>query len=132
MALSRVFWFAASSFAISAHCARGILQNETYEYIAGFSLTSDICAHAGTTQTADIASTHSPAKTLHSFLFMFFILRDLAQDLHGGGPGLGDGSVAPIASWEVFYAGSLLNILRNISQKDTGLVHFVGSRSTNR
>jgi hypothetical protein len=43
--------------------------------------------------TADIATAHNPAKTLHSFLFMIVILRDLAQDLHGGEPGLSDGSV---------------------------------------
>src|SRR5208282_206847 len=78
MALSRIFWSAASAFAISAHCARGIFQNETYEYIGGFSLPSDICALAGETV---IASAHSPAKTPHTFMFMFFILRNLAQDL---------------------------------------------------
>jgi hypothetical protein len=93
MALSRIFWSAASAFAISAHCARGIFQYATYEYIGAFSFTSAICAHAGKTQTADIATAHNPAKTLHSFLFMIVILRDLAQDLHGGEPGLGDGSV---------------------------------------
>jgi hypothetical protein len=70
MALSRIFWSAASAFAISDHWARGIFQNETYEYIRGFSLTSDICACADEMQTADIAIVHSPAKTLHSFLFI--------------------------------------------------------------
>jgi len=67
--------------AISPHCARGILQNPTYEYIGGFSLLSDICAHAGNTHTADITSAHSPTKILPSFQFMIFTLHDLAQDL---------------------------------------------------
>src|SRR6202044_1285599 len=78
-AFSRTFWSAAFSFAISAHCARGRFQNATYEYIGGFSLTSAIWALAGEPQTADIASAHTPAKTLHTTLFMFFILRDLAR-----------------------------------------------------
>src|SRR5208282_2397718 len=82
MALSRIFRSASSAFAMSPHCARGILQNPTYEYIGGFSLLSDICAHAGNTHTADITSAHSPAKTLPSFQFMIFTLRDLAQDLN--------------------------------------------------
>src|SRR5208282_792624 len=84
MALSRIFWSAASAFAISAHCGRGIFQNDTYEYIGGFSLTSDICALDGAIQTADIAIAHSPAKTLHSFLFIKFILRDLAHEVQVG------------------------------------------------
>src|SRR5713226_3191389 len=79
MAFSRIFWSAAVAFSMSAHCARGILQNPMYEYIGGFSLTSDVCAPAGTAQTAAIASAQSPAKTLHTFLFMIFILRNLAR-----------------------------------------------------
>src|SRR5580692_3142612 len=87
IALSRSFALAAFDLSISAHCARGIFQNATYEYIGGFSLTSDICANAGKTQTADIVSTLSPAKNLHSFLFMILILRDLARDPWGTWPG---------------------------------------------
>src|SRR5580658_4794548 len=83
-ALSSIFALAAFDLSISAHCARGIFQYATYEYIGGFSLLSDICADTGTTQTADIANTHSPAKALHSLLLIICILRDLAQGLYGG------------------------------------------------
>src|SRR2546426_9272157 len=81
MAFSRIFWSAASFLSMSAHCARGICQNPTYEYIGGFSLTSGICAPAGAAQTAAIASAHSPAKTLPNFLFIIFILLS-SQDFH--------------------------------------------------
>src|SRR5271165_2858755 len=70
MAWSRIFWSPAVFLAISAHCARGMAQFPTYEYIGGFSLASDICAPAGTAQTTAIASAHSPTKTLLIFLFM--------------------------------------------------------------
>src|ERR1700685_872158 len=93
-ALSRIFALAMLDFAMSAHSARGRVQNATYEYIGGFSLTSDICADTGMAQTADIANTHSPAKTFHSFLFMIFILRDLPRTSMGD-PAWGDGSVHP-------------------------------------
>src|SRR5579864_785766 len=83
MALSKIFASAASFFAISAHCARGIFQNATYEYIGGFSLASDICADAGKTKTVDSASRHSAAKTIQSFRFIIFI-SVLAQALGGG------------------------------------------------
>src|SRR5580700_2589781 len=94
MALSRIFALAAFDLSISAHCARGIFQYATYEYSGGCSFASDICADAGTTQTADIATTHSPAKTLHSFLFMALILRDLPRASMGG-PGLGRRQCTP-------------------------------------
>src|SRR2546426_7591797 len=81
MDFSRIFWSAASFLSMSAHCARGIFQNPTYEYIGGFSLTSGICAPAGAAQTAAIASAHSPAKTLPNFLFIIFILLS-SQDFH--------------------------------------------------
>src|ERR1039457_7077579 len=89
MALSRIFWSAASAFAISSHWARGIFQNETYEYIRGFSLTSDICACADEMQTADIAIVHSPAKLSTVSCSLIFVLRDLAQEVQVGTSGHG-------------------------------------------
>src|ERR1017187_4813939 len=71
MAFSRIFRFAAPAFPISPHCARGIFQFETHEYIGGFSLLSELCARAGAEQTTDAASTHSPANTLDIFMFIF-------------------------------------------------------------
>src|SRR2546428_7255794 len=74
MAFSRIFWSAASFLSMSAHCARGIFQNPTYEYIGGFFFNSGISAPAGAAQTAAIAGAHSPAKTLPHFLFIIFLL----------------------------------------------------------
>src|SRR5579864_1302416 len=100
MALSRIFASAASFFAISAHCARGIFQNATYEYIGGFSLASDICADAGKTKTVDSASRHSAAKTIQSFRFIIFILRS--------GPGSRWGYVALATPVYTHRLGSIL------------------------
>src|SRR6266496_6593369 len=69
-ALSRTFASAAVFFSISAHCARGIAQFPTYEYIGAFSLTSDICACADPTTTVK-ASVHTPAKIPLNCLLMF-------------------------------------------------------------
>src|SRR5579871_4460683 len=71
-AFSTTFWSAASAFSISAHCPRGIFQNEMYEYIGGFSLTSDICAHAGRAQIAIIASPHTSAKAIFNLAIIAF------------------------------------------------------------
>jgi len=48
---SKIACVLAVAFSMSAHCERGILQLLTYEYIRGFSLTSDVCPSAA---TADI------------------------------------------------------------------------------
>jgi hypothetical protein len=76
-AWSRVFWSAALFFSISAHWARGIAQLLMYEYMGGFSLTSDVCARIGAAKTAAMASAHSPAKTLLNILFMKLSLREV-------------------------------------------------------
>src|SRR5947207_11791346 len=70
-ALSRAFASAAVFLSISAHCARGIAQFPTYEYIGAFSLTSDICACADPTATAVKASAHTPASMPLICLLMF-------------------------------------------------------------
>ena len=64
---------ASLDFLTSAHWARGYAQNETYEYIGGFSLASDICARAGGAQQAAIASTPNPAKILQLFPLSIFL-----------------------------------------------------------
>src|SRR5947208_7378481 len=69
-ALSRTFASAAVFLSISAHCARGIAQFPTYEYIGGFSLTS--CACAEPTATAVIVSAHTAAQTTPNCLLIIF------------------------------------------------------------
>jgi hypothetical protein len=50
-------------------------QFDTYEYIGGFSLTSD-CALAGMAQKAMIEAAQSTARTVPSLFFiLFFILK---------------------------------------------------------
>jgi hypothetical protein len=79
-----------------------MFQNPTYEYIGGFSLASDICACAGTAQTADIASAHhSPPTTFHNLLFMLPSSLDLASFAFLGM--LGSRQCTRTASWEPEY-----------------------------
>lgn len=74
MPLSNVAASSAIDFCIAAHCARGICQFATYEYIAGFCFVAAICATDGAAHTAEIASKHTPANILQTFLFTFFPL----------------------------------------------------------
>src|SRR5690242_7869222 len=74
MPLSNVAASSAIDFCIAPHCARGICQLATYEYIAGFCLVAAICATEGATHTAEIASTHTPIAILHTFLFTLCLL----------------------------------------------------------
>src|SRR5215467_4763505 len=69
MALSRIFLSATLAFSISPHCARGMAQLLTYEYIGGFSLTS--CPRANVARSGAAASEHTKA-TLPNCLFMIF------------------------------------------------------------
>src|SRR5437763_10902244 len=71
MAFCMMDWFALPAFSMSFHCARGMLQLLTYEYSGGFSLTSDVCARAGTTQKA-AAKAHSPATNFHGFTLTIY------------------------------------------------------------
>src|SRR5947209_19737822 len=71
-AFDRIFSSAAVFLSISAHCARGIAQFPTYEYIGGFSFISDVCASAGAAQVVATAIAHSPARTRPNFVFMTF------------------------------------------------------------
>src|SRR5260370_17198574 len=71
-AFARTFSSAAVFFSISAHCARGIAQFPTYEYMGGFSFTSDVCANAGAAQMAATAIAHTTTNPLpHSFFIHF-------------------------------------------------------------
>src|SRR5205823_5965422 len=79
-ALSRTFASAAVFLSISAHCARGIAQFPTYEYIGAFSFVSDICACPDPTTTAVKARAHTPAKIPLTCLFMILPIREDAQD----------------------------------------------------
>src|SRR5277367_1031251 len=72
-ALSRIALLAELSFAISAQCARGICQLAIYEYIEGFSFTSDVCALDGMADRVDNATAQIPAKMLDDLLFILFL-----------------------------------------------------------
>src|SRR5919197_1550823 len=62
-ALSSTLASAAVFLSISAHCARGIAQFPTYEYIGGFSFTSDVCECADITTAEVMVSAHTSAIT---------------------------------------------------------------------
>src|SRR5215472_4693140 len=78
MALSRIFLSAALAFSISPHCARGMAQLLTYEYIGGFSLTS--CAPAKVARNGAAASEQTTT-TLPNCLFMIFPFFEVARIL---------------------------------------------------
>src|SRR5579864_65842 len=68
MALSRIFLSAMLALSISPHCARGMAQLLTYEYIGGFSLTS--CALASETRKDPMASAHTTTTLLTNCFLM--------------------------------------------------------------
>src|SRR5512133_4394752 len=77
-ALATTLLSSAVFFAMSPHCARGMAQFPIYEYIAGFSLTSDVCA-IPTTETV-IANVHTATSIR---LFMNLSQSRISQDIGG-------------------------------------------------
>src|SRR5580658_3268708 len=92
-ALSKTALSPATDFSISPHCVRGICQLAMYEYIGGFSFTSEACAPDGRAQLDDSTSTHAPTKTLHDLLLMVLLISWLGFGQRGSADTLTAASV---------------------------------------
>src|SRR5437762_531929 len=116
-ALSRIFWSAALFFSISAHCARGTAQLPTYEYIGGFSLTSEFCANTGAPVRIATANAHTAAS---AYFFMdLSLFAKVPKILSLESLFLGRASVAPL----ICFSGGryrIFELRRGASASDTG------------